>query len=105
MPIPEGSQFGGVPFWPNWRGPNSEGSCFLPIRRGPSPEDQTLPIRRGPNSERSCFYQSGGIPIRRGPLLANLEGSQFGGTLFLPMRRGHNSEVSFFCLSVGVPEL
>ena len=56
-----------------------------------------LPILKGPvfaNPEGSQFCQSGGVPtlpIRRGPNFANLEGSQFcqfGGVLFSPIRRG-----------------
>ena len=63
---PEGFHFGGV--------------LFLAIRKG-----HFLPIWRGPNSEGSSFYQyvrvkfcqSGGVPIRRGPVFANPKGSSF----------------------------
>ena len=101
---PEGFHFGGV--------------LFLAIRKG-----HILPIWRGPNSEGSSFYQyvrvkfcqSGGVPIRRGPVFTNPkgssfaipEGSQFEGVLSVPVRKSHvlpiwrgpNSEGSCFCQS------
>ena len=51
-----------------------------------------LPIRRGANPEGSCF-----LPIRRGPVFANLEGSESGGVLFC-FQPGR----VFFFQSVGV---
>ena len=59
----------------NQRTPNPEGSKFFQIRRGPNPEE-------------SCFHKTGGVPIRRGHIFANLEGSQPGGVSILPIRKG-----------------
>ena len=59
----------------NQRAPNPEGSKFFQIRRGPNPEG-------------SCFHKTGGVPIRRGLILANSEGSQSGGVSILPIRKG-----------------
>ena len=47
---PEVSKFGGVLFVANPEGSQFGGVLFLPIRKG-----FILPIRRGPNSEESCF--------------------------------------------------
>ena len=65
----------------------------VPTRRGlfsPVQKDQSLPIRRGQNLEGSCFLSIRSVPVRRGPVFANPEGSyfaspqgnQFGGLLF-----------------------
>ena len=76
----------------NQRAPNPEGSKFFPIQRGA-------------NLEGSCFHRTGGVPIRRGLIFSNSEGSQSGGVsilpirsvLFLPIRMG-----TVFCQSGGV---
>ena len=70
----------------NQRAPNPVGSHFF------------FKIRRGPNLEGSCFHKTGGVPIRRGLIFANPEGSQSGGVSILPIRK-----VPIFCQSGGVP--
>ena len=86
---PEGSQTGGVLFFPIRRGlifadPERSQFCqsgrvlFLPIRRGPNfanPEGSFFA-----NPEESCLCQSGGVtilPIRKGLVFANPEGPVF----------------------------
>ena len=60
--------------------------------------------------QKDHFVSIPRVPIRRGPVFANLEGSylanpeesQFVGVLFLAIRRSANSEGSCFCQSEGV---
>ena len=48
--------------------------------------------------------QSGGVPIGRGPISANPEGTKSERSFFLSIRRGPNSERSSFCQPRGVLE-
>ena len=59
----------------NQRAPNPEGTKFFQIRRGPNPEG-------------SCFHKTGGVPIRRGLIFANSEGSQSVGVSILKIQKG-----------------
>ena len=52
-------------------------------------EKLLLQNQRAPNREGSnFFFKFGGVPIRRGLILAKSEGSQSGGASILPIRKG-----------------
>ena len=62
---------------------------FLQNQRAPNPEgSKNFPVRRGPNPEGSCFHKTGGVPMRRGLMFTNSEGSKSGGVSILPIRKG-----------------